>query len=256
MTYPIAQDIVGTAFREIVEAVSRELVGVEHTREGAFVRTPVLYPSGANVVVRVTPHAENLFVTDMGFGYQEAELMGSSLVYARHARSIAESAGIQFDSESFFVVEVTRGQLAGAIATVANCSHEAVALAAYKIAERRASDVGEALYERLVRIFTPPKVAKNAAIHGASNIEHHVAALVTLDKKSAIFEAVANHPTSIAFASSKFHDIALLEKPPIQVAVVRKKKELGAYHNLLGQVAHVIEADVSDDRISRLARAA
>jgi hypothetical protein len=243
-------------FRATVDAVTRELVGVEYHSGSAFVRTPLIYPSGAGVVIRVAGGAERFHVTDLGLGYQEAELMGTSLVYARHARSIAESAGIKFDSEAFFVVEAARAQLAGAIATVANCSHEAVALAAYKMAERSSSDIGEQLYERLVKIFTSSKVLRNAPIYGASNIEYHVSSLVRVSKTPAVFEPVANHPTSIAFANSKFHDLALLEQPPIQIAIVRKKKDLGTYHNLLAQVAHVVEADVSDDTIFRLAEAA
>jgi hypothetical protein len=244
--------------KKTVDAVAQELVGVDYHSGAAFVRTPLMYPSGANVVIRVNEGPKDDFhVTDFGLGYQEAELMGTSLIYTRHARPIAENSGIGFDSEAFFVSWASREQLAGAIATVANCSQEAVGLAAYKMAERRASDLGEELYERLVRIFSAPRVAKNAQFYGASNIEYHVAALVrSEDKKTAIFEAVANHPTSIAFANSKFHDFALLEQPPIQIAVVRKKKDLGTYHNLLAQVAHVIETDVSDDRIVRLTKAA
>jgi hypothetical protein len=241
--------------KSTIDAVAQELVGVEYHSGAAFVRTPLMYPSGANVVIRVIEHGPIFDVTDMGLGYQEGELMGTSLVYARHARAIADNAGVRFDSEAFFFSEATREQLSGAIATVANCSQEAVALAAYKMAERRASDAAEQLHERLVRLFTPSKVVKNAAIYGASNTEYHVASLVRVEQKAAVFEPVANHPTSIAFASSKFHDLALLEQPPIQVAVVRKKKDLGTYHNLLAQVAHVIESDVSDDRIVRLAKA-
>jgi hypothetical protein len=245
------------AFTSTLESVVRQLARFEQRGESAFIHVPVLYPSGAGVVVRVDDSRNGkFFVTDMGLGYQEAEMMGASLIYLRHAKHIAENAGIQFDSEAFFVIQTTREQLAGAIATVANCSQEAVALAAYKLAERRATDVAETLYERLVRIFTPPKVEKNAPIFGASNTEYHFAAVVTVVKKPAVFEAVANHPTSIAFASSKFHDLALLERPPTSVAVVRKKKELGTYHNLLAQVANVIEIDEPDERIEKLARAA
>jgi hypothetical protein len=192
----------------------------------------------------------------MGLGYHEAELMGASLIYSRHARSIAENAGISFDAHAFFIVEVAREQLAGAIATVGNCSQEAVALAAYKLAERSASDVAEELYERLVRIFTPPRVAKNAPVIGASNTEYHVAALVQGQKRPAVFEAVSAHHTSVFAANSKFHDLALLEKPPVAIAVVRKKKELGTYLGLLSQTANVIETDVTDERITQLTKAA
>jgi hypothetical protein len=243
-------------FRATIESATRALINTEFRDGSAYISTPILYPSGSTVVVRVVDNGKTYFVSDIGMGYQEAELMGASLIYGRHARTIAENAGIPFDSEAFFVIEASREQLPGAIAMVANCSQEAVALAAYKLADRRAADLAEALYERLVRIFTEKKVAKNASVIGASNTEYNVAALVTAEKKPAVFEAVANHPSSIVFADSKFHDLALLETPPISIAMVRKKKKLGTYHNLLAQVAHVIETDVSDERIGRLARAA
>jgi hypothetical protein len=51
------------------------------------------------------------------------------------------------------VVEASHGQLPGAVVTIANCSHEATALAAYKLAERKSVDETERLYERLITIF-------------------------------------------------------------------------------------------------------
>jgi hypothetical protein len=96
----------------------------------------------------VDDRGTSLFVTDMALGYQEADLMDAALTYARHACSIAEHSGIHFDSVSFFV-EVDGEQLSGAITAVANCSCEAVALAAYKLSDppdrRRGSDVAEKL---------------------------------------------------------------------------------------------------------------
>jgi hypothetical protein len=243
-------------FREVIEHVSRELVHADFARGGAIIRVPIYYPSRAAVVVRVEPGKDNFFVTDMGLGYQEAELMGASLIYVRHSKSIAERAGIRFDNDSFFVVEASRNQLAGAIAAVANCSQEAVALAAYKLAERKAAEVAEELFERLVRIFTLPRVTKNAAVYGASHTEYHFAAMVTASKRPAVFEAVSPHHTSVFAANSKFHDVILVERPPIPFAVVRKKSELGTYHDLLAQVSNVIETETPDKSIKQLAEAA
>jgi hypothetical protein len=121
-------------FSATVENAARELVSVEFHNGSAFIRTPILYPSGSTVVVRVDDNGKSYFVSDFGMGYQEADLMEASLIYGRHARTIAEMAGIRFDSEAFFVIEVSREQLAGAIATIANCSQEAVALAATSVA--------------------------------------------------------------------------------------------------------------------------
>jgi len=220
-------------FSATVENAARELVSAEFHNGSAFIRTPILYPSGSTVVVRVDDNGKSYFVSDFGMGYQEADLMGASLIYGRHARTIAEMAGIRFDSEAFFVIEVSREQLAGAIATIANCSQEAVALAAYKLADRRSADLAELLYDRLVRIFTPKNVLKNAPVFGASQTEYNVTALVTSDKKPAVFEAVSNHPSSIVFANSKFHDLALLETPPVSIAMVQEKG-IGHLSQLVG----------------------
>jgi hypothetical protein len=51
--------------------------------------------------------------------------------------------------------------------------------------------------------------------------------------------------------TSRFLSIRRLQSPWSE-----KKKELGTYHNLLAQVANVIETDVSDECIAKLARAA
>src|SRR5579883_550486 len=107
-------------FAAIAEDVARQLVTVEHRPIGSFIKTPLLYPSGSTVVVRVYESASRYFVTDDGLGYQEAELLGASHIYARHARVIADNAGVRFDSQAFFVLEVPRDRLPGAVVSIAN----------------------------------------------------------------------------------------------------------------------------------------
>lgn len=86
------------------------------------VATDADYPNGTSVVVRVLDGYPNFLVSDMGLGYEEAEMMGASSIYMRNARSIAEAAGVRFDNQAFFVLEASREQLAGAIVTIANRS--------------------------------------------------------------------------------------------------------------------------------------
>jgi hypothetical protein len=85
-----------------------------------------------------------------------------------------------------------------------------------------------------------------------------VAAIVQLPGlRPTIFEPVTKHPTSIAHASMKFSDIALLkDEAPQRVAVVHNKKELGTLLTVLSRSANVIDDDESKERIVRLARAA
>lgn len=252
--YPVEK----TAFKAIVDELARKLIATEYIQRSAMVRTPVLYPSGATVVIEIREDGDGFFVSDMGLGYQEADLMGAGLMYGRHARAVAQGAGIGFDHHSFFVIRASRDQLPGAVATVANCSQQAVSLVAYKLAERRSADEADLLYERLVQVFSVKVVDRQAEIVGASNIKWHVATFVRGGdgRRPTIFEPVTNHHTSVVNASAKFNDIARLEKAPARVIVVRGKSEFGQYLSLLSQAANVIDRDMPDTTLTRLVRAA
>src|ERR1051326_3044931 len=250
-------------FATLVEEVAREIVATEHDLGGSFIRTPLLYPSGTTVVVRIQQGDNRYFVSDWGLGYQESDLYGAGTYYARHARPIAEKAGVGFDNQSFFIVEATHDQLAGAVVTIANCSQEASMRAADALAEKTFEDSTNRLYDRLVSVFAggvrrTKIVSKNARIIGYSSTEWPVATLVNPPggSRPAIFEPVNKHHSSVAYATMKFHDIALLENAPVRVAVVQKKAEFGTYLNVLSQAASVIDEDVPDDTYVRLARAA
>jgi hypothetical protein len=91
---------------------------------------------------------------------------------------------------------------------------------------------------------------------GASSTQWRVAAIVKVGKKPAIFDAVASQHTSVFAASAKFHDIALIEQAPIRIAMVKKKADLGTYLGVLAQAANVVEQDISDTVLHRLAEAA
>lgn len=255
----------GAKFSELIEAVARQLVAIEHDPSGAFIRTPLLYPSGSTVVVRVAQGDGRYFVSDWGLGYQEADMQGAALFYMRHARPIADAAGVGFDNQAFFIMEASREQLAGAIVTIANCSQEATMQAAYALAEKTFEDSKERLYERLVKVFskvaTPSAkvVSKNARVIGHSATEWQIATIVRLPgaHTQTIFEPVTRHHNSVAHAAMKFHDIALLGKDaPARVAVVHKKQEFGTYLQVLAQSASVIDDDVPDSTIFKLAKAA
>jgi hypothetical protein len=242
--------------RDIADAVARELVATTHRPDGSYMRTPLVYPSGANVVVRIDGGPSKFFVSDFGFGYQEAEMMGGSSVFMRHARSIAETAGVGFDQHAFFVLEVSRDQLAGAVTAVANCSNEAVLVTFYRLSDKAIADSASALYERLVTIFPRDAVARDAEVVGSSNTKWHVSSLVKVRSRNTIFDVVSKHPISIAFTSTKFQDIKRLECAPNRVAVVTRKADLKTYLGVLSQAANVIEKDAPDETLERLAEAA
>lgn len=125
------------AFRKAVDEVARNLVTTEHRNGTSFIRVPLTFPSGSGMVVRVMDAYPDFFVTDFGNGYEEAEMMGGSSIYARYAPHVASRAGIGFEQHSFFVLKATQEQLAGAIVTVANCALESVIHTTFKLQERR-----------------------------------------------------------------------------------------------------------------------
>lgn len=252
-------------FKHLIDDVARQIVATEHDLSGAFIRLPMLYPSGGMVVVRIQKGDNRFFVSDFGLGYQETELYGASTFYMRHAKSIAEKSGVGFDNQAFFILEASREQLAGAVVTIANCSQEAAMRAADAQAEKTFEDSKEVLYERLVSVFakkfeTPKKiVTKNARIIGSSATEWAVATLVRLPGVThpTIFEPVTKHHNSVANATMKFHDISRLGKDaPARVAVVHKKEEFGTYLSVLSQAANVVDDTVADDVLVKLAKAA
>lgn len=244
-------------FTRLVDSVAAQLATTAHRSDGSYVSTPLLYPSGASVVVRVSPDAgKAYFVSDFGAGYMEADLMGATPTYTRHARSIAEHAGVSFDQHAFFAVHVSEDRLPGAVATIANCSLEAVALTAFKLSERRALEDSNLLYERLVSIFDRKRVEKDADILGASQTPWRVAAIVKGAGRPTIFEAVTKNHISVVNAATKLNDIARLEFPPHRVAVVRGKKQFGTYLGILSQAADVVDIGVPDETYRKLTHAA
>jgi len=245
------------AFREVVDNVSRALANARHDHDASYITLPVLYPSGSMAVVRIQPHQDGRFhVTDMGLGFQEADLLGGAKVFSHAAPAIAAHAGVRMDRHAFLLTDVRRVQLVGAVSVIAACSQEAVQLTAFKLEERKRADAADRLYDRLAHVFTPAKVARDAEILGASNTAWHVATLVTTDGHKAVYEPVSDHPNSVASALTKFVDLAQLEHSPARIAVVRSKEALGTRLALIATAANVVEEGVSDQTLERLAREA
>jgi hypothetical protein len=240
-------------FQKVVDGVARELATSIHRPDASFVRTPLMYPSGATVVVKVDGGPDKYFVSDYGLGYEESEMMGAAGIFSRYARTVADQAGVGFDQHSFFVIEVSADQLVGAVATIANCSQEAVTISYYKFLERKTAAESVNLYEKLVGIFPRGSVAKNADIFGASHTPYNVAAIVKLERTIAVFDTAVPHHTSVSSVVMKFHDLARLEQPPKRIAVVRKKGPFKTYLGVLTQAGNVIETDVPDETYRKLA---
>lgn len=241
---------------DLTESVARQLVNVRHDAGGAYFRVPLLYPSGSSVVIRVEQAGSNFLVSDFGLGQEEAEMLGGGNIFSRHASDIAAAAGVDFDSSAFFVMRVSSKQLAGAIATIANCSKEAVDLTVLKLSELKNNDAADALYDRLVRVFSAQRVVRNASLLGQSTTKWKVTALVHGKSRDAIFEPVSPHHASVFAAATKFHDLAASDRAPSRIAVVESAAAFNTYLGVLSQSANVIEGKASDEVYQELADAA
>jgi hypothetical protein len=77
--------------------------------------------------------------------------------------------------------------------------------------------------------------------------------MVTAWGRRAVFDIVTASMISVAFASTKFHDIAALDAPPARVAVIPHKAAFGDRLSIIAQAAHVIEQDATDQTFIRAA---
>ena len=80
-------------FASVVDAVAKEIVTTEHFGSASLIKVPLMYPSGATAVVQITHAQGRFFVTDMGMGHQEAEMIGASILYNNSAKPLAEHFG-------------------------------------------------------------------------------------------------------------------------------------------------------------------
>jgi hypothetical protein len=247
-------EIVRDRMANVIETAIRKLVSAEHFHAGSYVTMPVMYPSGASVVLEVFRQGERFFVSDRGGGHQEAEFSGASRYFVREAKRVAEEAGIKFDGRDMFIAEVPLDNLPGAFTVVANCSQAAAAISVMRSAERAQRDVGDILFIRLSRIFPPESLAKDAEVLGASGHKWHVSTLLTKGGKRSAFEAVSHHYPSVVSTTAKFYDLARLEIFPWRIAVISNREAFGDYIGVLSAAStSVIESSASDQTFMRLA---
>ena len=235
-----------------VEAAARSLLLIRHSGEVSRVALPIFYPSGAAATVEVTQNGVQFLISDAELAYREAELIGAENLFIRNATPVAEQFGIEAGKRGF-TVSASVEQLAGAMADVAAASVQVAHRICERVAQRSEAAITARLYERLVAVFGAKKVVPGAEIAGASSHTWRISALVHVGGKEMAFETVSNHRSSVYSSATMFHDLSLLERRPVPVAVVKDKASLGAYLGILSQAANVIEETASDMALTRLA---
>jgi len=244
---------IGKTPDSVVEAAARSLVRISHDGNGhTQVTLPLFYPSGAVVAVEVIAGADGFLVTDAGLAFREAEMFGADHLFGRNATAIAESFGIEAGRKEFRAM-AGLDQLAGTMADVGAASCQLAHRLYERVVQRTEAEISGQLYDKLVHVFGSPRVVADATISGASSHKWRVSALVRLDGRDMAFEAVSNHHSSVYSSATMFHDIALLDRRPLAVAVVRNRSEMGEYIGILAQAANVIEANAPEETIRKLA---
>jgi hypothetical protein len=241
--------------RKFSEEISARLSTVELDGAGALISTPLCYPSGGSVVVRLSTHSGRIFVSDNGGGSFEADLMGGTDIYSKVGKSVSQISGVGFDQYSFFIAEVIESRSVGAVIAVANCSKEAVDQTALKLADKKSTVARSVLFDRLADAFQAERVSFDVELVGASNHKWHVDATVVDNSRLTVFDFVKPHANSVYSAYAKFNDLNKLSSAPSNVAVVNSRKAMGDNLRLLSQTSSVIEESANLESIRKLVAA-
>lgn len=236
----------------VIEAAARSLVSVDHGDSVSRVSLPIFYPSGAAATVEIIHHSNRYHVTDFGLAYREAEMVGGELYFRRNAEAIAQQFAIDVGKRGFST-SASVDELAGAIADVGAASVQVAHRICERVAQQSEAAIATQLYDRLVTVFGAQKVERDAEIVGASSHKWKLSAVVHVGGKDVAFETVSNHHASVYSSATMFHDLALLDRKPVPVAVVRNKQDFGAYLSILAQAANVVEESIPNAALERLA---
>ena len=248
----VEQDL-GTLAAEVAAG----LASAELWQGRAYIRTPVILPTGSSVVVVIEEAGSGSWhLSDLGQGLELAADLGIERGYRQQADAMAAKSGIAFKRDTFLVQNLRRDQLASGIAFLADAVAKSLDRARIAAAERRTTADIDRLAIRLGRIFEPRNVRKNAELQGASTHQWRLDALVTTDRGPAAFDLVTPNPNSVAATTTKFHDLARLDHPPARIAIVQSKKAMGDLLAVTAQAARVIEEGANDDTWRKAALAA
>ena len=238
----------------IGDEVAKSMAHALQTPGGMFIVTPLCYPSGTSVLVRIEGSKHKYFVSDTGMGHQESMMLNASNSYSSIARNIATNTGVSFDSRSFFVAEADEDDLVHVVGAVANFSQRAVIETAIKHEAQKLDRDRAALLMRLSDAFRGQQIEKDVEVIGASNIEWEVTARVSNSRSVTLFDYAKPHKNSVTSTVAKFHDIARLQEAPRRVVTINNSPQMEPFKGLLSQSASVIDlAEVPNEVLLRLA---
>lgn len=231
-----------------VRAAVSSLVRVTAWGNAYLVTTPLVYPSGSVVGVRIVPAQGGYWVTDFAIGYREAEAMEAQRSFGSNAGRMKEELGFEYTDGHEIRVFANERQIASAIRRVSSASHAVMQKTFRSIPEVDEEEIGAQLYQRLRDMFG--EAAKSEVnIIGSSNLEWKFAAEVHIGSRRVLFDVVTPYYSSVCSAVSKFTDVRRLGSDHHPVAVVDKLDKMGKWLPLISQEAEVMENESSEDVI-------
>lgn len=242
--------------REVLRSVAEPwLVGDE-----VFMPTTTLLPGGELATVVIRADEGGLFsVSDNGSGREAALNQGVftlGIGARRKATKIAESSGLHVDGDAFVLRRVSSTRLVSAISFVADASRIWAEYIVMSASSAQTANISDVVQEKLERVYTPGRVRRQVQVLGASTTQYEFDFSVEIDGGGmALFEIVGPSIQSIAFAHTKFSDVARAHQRWPREAVV---EDLSAWTSdqtsLLSQVtSHIRSANEAWDNLPKAA---
>lgn len=196
-----------TDIRTIAEEIAKALAYAKQSGSDQLIVTPLLYPSGSMVVVRIDKGAHGYFVSDYGCGARETSMMGESeKIFRRQAKKASEHHGVRFTDDLFYDVDVPADALVTAVVCVANASKYCVEQTALAVASAERDVRRELLWSHLETAFQGIAIVRGGEVSGASD-RWQFDAVLQREVQPVLFELVSPTGGSVNAAVTKFLDI-------------------------------------------------
>ncbi len=242
----------------------RDLIDIETRDENKFrIHLPVLYADGENVCIDIIKNKQSFFVSDNGFGLENAFAQINDIKVndiERIGKTLSKQYGLSvskrltekemkqqkatnntIENGVIYLNEVSEEELNGAIMIIANASR----LFSQRLVEdgiiTQENSLKEILDERLKFIYKSAysdKVKKDVQITGMSTRQYKVSFVIEGDQKR-LLEPVTNNTNSISPLFLKYSDIK--QNNVSKESIIRNIKEWDAGSiELIKQVSHHI----------------
>ncbi|QTH23724.1 hypothetical protein HRJ34_09575 [Rhizorhabdus wittichii] len=247
-TSPIIDQALATA----TERAARELVSCRHWGGSSYVTLPLVGPDGSSIIIRVTQDMLGFKIDDAGATHRDLQRLGLERSFTRTAASVIGENEVSINDSALVTFATGPDDLGQAIMEVGLTAWSIMDRIYDRLDDASEDEIAQDLRVRLANIFGSSLEDKQT-IGGLSTTLWSVSAILHVDHKLAVFQAVTDHANSVYRASAAFHDLASLPDPPALVAVVKDKAQLGPKLSILSQAARVIEQSQPDDVYRRAA---